>query len=95
MLFDRSRHESSVTKAFNSKGLITCLVYGPYDNGHILVGLTTGDFFAFDSMNLTKLVNVKISNNPVTSISVEPTQLVLVGCKADQSVTALAFIEVK
>ena len=83
MLFDRSKHENSVTKPFQSKGLISSLVYGPYDNGHILVGLTTGDFFAFDSMNLTMLVNVKISESPVTSIAVEPTQLVLVGCKAD------------
>ena len=72
-----------MTRAFTSEGLISCLIYGPYDNGHVLVGLTTGDFFAFDSMQLTKLVNVKVANSPITSISVEPTQLVLVGCKAE------------
>ena len=48
-------------------------MYGPYDNGHILLGLTTGDFIAFDSMQLTKIVNIKISDSPVTSISLEPT----------------------
>lgn len=73
MLFDRSRHESSVTRTFTSDGLISSLVYGPYDNGHILIGMTTGDFFAFDSMQLTRLVNVKVANSPITSISIEPT----------------------
>jgi hypothetical protein len=61
-----------MTKPFKSRGLISALQYGPYDNGHILVGLTTGDFFAFDSISLRKLCNVKISNSPITSITIEP-----------------------
>jgi hypothetical protein len=52
-------------------------------------------FFAFDSMQLVKIVNVKVSQSPVTSIQIEPTQLVLVGSKDSQDVTALAFIEQK
>jgi hypothetical protein len=96
MLFDRSRPtELTITRVFQSGGTISCLMYGPYDNGHILVGLTTGDFIAFDSMQLTKIVNIKVSNSPVTSISLEPTQLVLVGCKDTEEVTAVAFIEQK
>ena len=96
MLYDRVKPlELTVTRAFKSNGQITCLQYGPYDNGHILVGTTTGDFFAFDSMQLVKIVNVKVSQSPVTSIQVEPTQLVLVGSKDTQDVTALAFIEQK
>jgi hypothetical protein len=61
-----------MTKPFKSRGHISALQYGPYDNGHILVGLTTGDFFAFDSISLRKLCNVKISNSPITSITIEP-----------------------
>ena len=79
MLFDRVKLESTVTRPFKSKGQISCLTYGPYDNGHILVGLTTGDFIAFDSLTLRKICNVKISEHPVTSITIEPIMMVLVG----------------
>lgn len=72
MLFDRVKHDFTVTKPFRSNGLISAMAYGPYDNGHILVGLTTGDFFAFDSISLRKLCNVKISNQPITTITIEP-----------------------
>ncbi len=93
MLFDRVTQAASVVKAFKSKGLITALEYGPYDNGHVLVGTSTGDFLAFDSLNLRKLCNVKVANHPVTSITIEPTQAVLVGVQATQEITALTFIE--
>ena len=79
MLFDRVKLEGTVTRPFKSKGQISCLTYGPYDNGHILVGLTTGDFIAFDSLTLRKICNVKISEHPVTSITIEPIMMVLVG----------------
>ena len=74
MLFDRSRPNNlTITRVFKSNGTITCLHYGPYDNGHILIGMSTGDFIAFDSMQVNKIVNIKVSNSPVTSISLEPT----------------------
>jgi len=31
------------------------LKYGPYDNGHIMVGLSNGYVLAFSSLDLTKL----------------------------------------
>ena len=80
---------------FKSRGRITCMSYGPYDNGHILVGTTTGDFFAFDCVNLTKLYNIKLSEFPVTNITIEWTQLVLVAVQQTQEVTAISFIEQK
>jgi len=49
--------------------------YGPYDNGHILVGMSNGLFLAYDSIKLTKLSSVRVSTtSPVTSITMEPTQ---------------------
>lgn len=45
--------------------------FGPYDNGHILIGMSTGDFFAFDAVTLNKLCNIKISDFPVTNITIE------------------------
>ena len=95
MLFDRVKVELTVTRAFKSRGHISAVAYGPYDNGHILVGTTTGDFFAFDTMRLEKICNVKVAEYPVTSISFEPTQMVLCGVQDTQEVTALTFIEQK
>lgn len=95
MIYDRENQHKSVAKLFKSRGEISCLGYGPYDNGHILVGTTTGDFLAFDSIRLTKLCCVKLADVPVTSIAVEWTQLVLVGVKETGEVTAVSFIERK
>ena len=95
MLFDRVKNDLTIVKAFKSRGFITCLSYGPYDNGHILVGTSTGDFLAFNSLSLTKICNVKVAQHPVTSITIEPTQSVMVGVQNTQEVTALTFIEQK
>ena len=79
MIYDRERTERSVVRLFKSKGQITCVQYGPYDNGHILVGLSTGDFFAFDTVSLKKLCDIKLSDCPITHICIEWVQMVLVG----------------
>ena len=95
MIFDRVKQDLTVVKAFKSRGLISCLAYGPYDNGHVLVGTSTGDFLAFNSLNLTKICCVKVAQYPVTSLTIEPTQSVLVGVHETQEVTSLTFIEQK
>jgi hypothetical protein len=95
MIYDRESPFLSKLKLFKSKGKITCLHYGPYDNGHILVGTSTGDFFAFNSVDLKKMVNVKLAESPISSIAIEWTQVVLVGVRDGQSVIAISFIETK
>ena len=79
MIYDREKIEKSAVRLFKSRGQITCVQYGPYDNGHILVGLSTGDFFAFEAVHLQKLCNIKLSDCPITHICIEWTQLVLIG----------------
>jgi len=61
MLFDRVKNDMTIVKAFKSRGLITALAYGPYDNGHVLVGTSTGDFLAFNSLTLQKICCVKVA----------------------------------
>ena len=61
MLYDRTKSDMTIVKAFKSRGMITCINYGPYDNGHVLVGTSTGDFLAFNSLTLTKLCCVKVA----------------------------------
>ncbi len=94
-MYDREMTYKSIVKLFKSIGYITCLSYGPYDNGHILMGLSTGDFFAFDSIGLNKLCNIKLSDCPITNISIEWTQLVLIGVQQTSEVTAITFIQTK
>jgi hypothetical protein len=79
LMYDREMTFKSTLKLFKSRGYVTCLAYGPYDNGHILMGMSTGDFFAFDSIGLNKLCNIKLSDCPITNITIEWTQLVLIG----------------
>ena len=94
MLLDHWNQKNTLTKVYKSRGTITCLNYGPYDNGHILIGMSTGDFIALDAINLTKITQVKISNaSPITNIAIEPTQMVMISDRDTQNVTAVSFIE--
>ena len=95
MMIDRVKVEASMIKAFKSRGQISSMCYGPYDNGHILIGTTLGDFFAFNSMNLGLICQVKVAKYPISSIVIEPTQIVMCGIEASQEVTSLTFIEQK
>lgn len=95
MMYDREKTFKSAVKLFKSRGFITCVSFGPYDNGHILVGSSTGDFFAFDSIFLNKLCNIKLGDSPITNITVEWTQLVLIGMSQKTEVTAITFIQTK
>lgn len=95
MLYDREVATKSIAKLFKSRGYITCVHFGPYDNGHILIGTSTGDFFAFDTLELKKLCNIKLSDYPITNITIEWTQLVLIGVQQTGEVTAITFIETK
>jgi len=60
MLFDRIHNSQSIIKAFVRETKITCINYGPYDNGHVLVGLEDGTLLAFESLKLEKIFKIKI-----------------------------------
>ena len=55
MIFDRVSNKPSAIKFIQSNFEITSVKYGPYDNGHIIVGLSNGYVLVFDSIKLTKL----------------------------------------
>ena len=95
MIYDCEQQQKSVVKLFKSRGLITCCHFGPYDNGHILVGTSTGDFLDLDSVTLKKLCNIKISDFMVSNITIEWTQLVIIGVQQTGEMIALSFIETK
>ena len=54
MLMDRTKPNLSLVKLFKNTSLISALNYGPYDNGHIIVGLRNGHLYTFSSSDLSK-----------------------------------------
>ena len=56
MIYDRAREKPSAIYIFEiSKGRVTALKYGPYDNGHIVVGFESGVIAILDAIHLKKL----------------------------------------
>jgi hypothetical protein len=60
MLYDRTNSQNTVIKAFKSNYKITALNYGPYDNGHVLVGMENGNLLVFGAIDLKKLFIVQV-----------------------------------
>lgn len=63
----------------NTFGDITAAKYGPYDNGHIVLGTSYGQILLLDSTYLHLILKIdKFVIGSVTSISIEPLNLVIV-----------------
>jgi hypothetical protein len=95
MLYDRTKIEDSITRCLDESYVeITSIGYGPYDNGHILAGLSNGILLAFDTINLDKLfqINVFSPKCPVSSMTFEPTNLVILTCEKTGELAALSFL---
>lgn len=78
VLFDRVQKQQTIVKAFMTKTQITAINYGPYDNGHVLAGLSNGTLIGFDSITMKKLFKIQVfqDNQPINSIHFDPTQLI-------------------
>ena len=75
---------------------ITSINYGPYDNGHLLLGLETGFLLAYDVTNNFDLIfQMQICQNPLTTIRFDPTNLILVSSKTTNHVYAVSLIDKK
>ena len=94
MIYDRVANNPVATRVIESYAKITNIKYGPFDNGHIIVGLSNGTVLAFSSIDLTKLYQYKIFNSPVINIAFDPTHLVLLA-SLDGDVAAISLIESK
>lgn len=56
MIYDRTKDKPSAVYIFDSsKGRVTALKYGPFDNGHIVIGFDTGLLVILDSIHLRKM----------------------------------------
>ena len=60
--------------AFNNK--ITCLNFGPYDNGYIILGTTSGHLVVLDPLSLKRMHSEKLfeaNEGEISQINYEPT----------------------
>lgn len=65
---------------------ITSLNFGPYDNGHVIVGLNTGAIFILNSLDLSSMFRYQVfdplrspekNNLPlINNINFDPTQMI-------------------
>ena len=97
MIYDRAREKPSAVYIFEAaKGRVTALKYGPYDNGHIVVGFDTGIIAILDSVQLKKLFERQIFevDTPVQCITFDPTNLVIAST-SDGEVISLSLLENK
>ena len=55
VMVHRTQRELTIVKALKSSHKITCLNYGPFDNGHVLVGMDNGVIIAFNCIDMSKI----------------------------------------
>ena len=92
MVFSLESGDADLIKVVDDSGSqVTCLNYGPYDNGHILVGTSDGRLLAFDYLTLARLDTVEVfPQKAVTCITFDPTNYVFVGSE-EGKVVALTY----
>lgn len=81
MVFDYKKEDIEQIKVLEIEGVsITALNFGPFDNGHIMIGLSNGEMMAFDLLTLERLENTLVfpELSPVTSIIFDPTNTIFV-----------------
>ncbi|CDW85419.1 UNKNOWN [Stylonychia lemnae] len=95
LMLNRTNKQQSIIKAFKSQYRITSLNYGPYDNGHVLVGMENGTLLAFSSIDMSKLYQVRIFDREINRITIDPTNQVILGSNQSQELATVTFIESK
>ena len=97
MIYDRAREKPNSVYIFDqAKGRVTALKYGPYDNGHIVVGFDTGSIAVLETIALKKLFDRQIFelDTPVVCITFDPTNLVIASTD-DGEVVSISLLENK
>lgn len=96
MVYNLEKCQADIIKIIDSNKDITCLEYGPFDNGHVLVGLENGCILAFEYPSLERLETIKAfsSGAAVSRITFDPTNYIFAG-SSDGQVVALSHLDKK
>lgn len=99
-LFDRQKSKISAYHQYpSSKGRITALKYGPYDNGHVVLGFQNGSIAIQDSVTLEQLLDkdvfpVGLPSSRIAKVAFDPTHLLL-ATSVSGEVAAISLVESK
>lgn len=78
-------------RLFHLSPYITCLSYGPYDNGYILLGFNDGTLLSLDFLSFSIFDKKQAFEYvAITSVNFEPTRFIFVGSEQGDMV-ALSF----
>ena len=74
--------------------------YGPYDNGHIIIGFSSGHLLILNSLDLSCMFRMSIfeSSQRINKIIFEPTNQIIVSsdqCGKEEGLVAISLIEGK
>jgi WD40 repeat protein len=95
MIYNMELCEPELIKIIDYDSKITCVNYGPFDNGYVLLGFANGSVLIFDYPNLERLELLNISTgNQITSITYDPTNYIFVST-SNGEVYSLSCIEKK
>ena len=92
MLYNIDKQDVERIKLLNVReASITCVNYGPFDNGHLLIGLSNGNLLVIDTLAMEVIMQEQLFEGPINEITFEPTNLVFVSSK-DNEMVALTLI---
>ena len=97
MIFDRTKDSCSSFFDFKTADShIQAISFGPYDNGHVVIGLNSGVFTILDSTTLSKLFQVDSlfnqSPQSIARVVFDPTNLIIV-TGSDGEVAVVSMLE--
>jgi hypothetical protein len=94
LLYNIPNSQIDKIKLLNVKGAtITAINYGPFDNGYLLLGLSSGCLLAIDMHEMEVIMQAQLFSSAIIDIKFEPTNLVFVAAKKRGEVAALNLVK--
>ncbi len=96
LVFNMESQFTEIIKILDVEVEITAVAYGPFDNGHIMVGLNDGQLLAFDFLTLERLEKIQAfeDRQPIIRITFDPTHYIFVAGYSG-GIAALSFGDFK
>ncbi len=87
LVYNLEQDHTEQLKLLNIDGAsIEVVNYGPFDNGYLLLGLSSGKLLALDLLDMEVILNLNLFDCPIKSITFEPTNLVFVASERKEMV---------
>ena len=94
MQYNIQSRQAEKVRLLSIKGdSITAVNFGPFDNGYLLLGTSSGMLLAVDLLEMEVILHAHVFDNvALTNISIEPTNMVFVS-SAEKEMVALNLVK--